>query len=299
VSLSDSLPAITTEDDESQGLVFSMDYGKAIMSSYRTKDGGRSRNNSTISRANIRRSNAATAYRINDLGIDGQFEVTSSLVSNSKESHEESKYAYAKWVETNHTIKSIYIQKAFAKRAEEQDRNQYAITMRFSPELARKIMAGGAAHIKEALTRQLRRSLGYAPDMWLHLEAVVSDKPDKNHNYKIDGKGAVSHSRGVLHMHGAIAINQKDLGSVKRVVRSLNGSTSSIFQNHELRLERIHDALGWVDYCHKQTLLNDGLLIGVKRYSRTKVLGSIAQELYEEDRRNHKIKHAITFSKEK
>jgi len=289
--------AVTTEDDEHQGLVFSIDYGTAIMSRYCMINGAKSYNVSTIKHTNIRRSNAATARCINNLGINGQYETIPPLVSNSKESVKESKYAYPKWRDTDHTIQSIYIQKALAKRAREQDHNQYAITMRFSPKLAHKIMADGAAHIQEALARQLKRKLGYAPDMWLHLEATVSKEKDKNHNYKVDGKGPVSHSRGVLHMHGAIAITRSDLSTIKRVVRSLNNSTSSTFQNHEVHLDLMHDPLGWVGYCDKDALLNNALLNGVTRYSRTKALGSVAQELYEADRCTHKAKHGTTYGK--
>lgn len=299
MSLKTSQPAVITEDNESQGLVYSIDYSKVIMSRYRTINSTKSYSLSTTRRANVRRSNAATASRINDLGIDGQFETIQSLVSTSKDDDKDSKHAYAKWRDTDHTIKSVYIQKALTQRAKEQDRNQYAITMRFSPKLARKIMAGGAAHIQEALARQLKRSLGYAPDMWLHLEATISREKDKNHNYKVDSKGAVSHSRGVLHLHGAMAINRQDLDSVKSVVRSLNGSTNSIFQNHELQLKLIHDSLGWVSYCHKDASLNNALLNGISRYSRTQALGSVAQKLYEEDRKMYKVRHAKTYGKNK
>ena len=171
--------------------------------------------------------------------------------------------------------------------------------MRFSPKLARKIVEDGAGFIQSRLALQLKRRLGYTPDMWLHLEAVVSRKEDKHHMYKIDGKGSVSRSHGVLHMHGAISLNRSDLDIVKRVVRNINKSTSTVFQNHELRLKKIYDGLGWVVYCHKNRRENIMLLDGVERYSRTKALGSESQELYEADRQKHKAIHGTTYGKKK
>mgnify|MGYP000173182868 CR=1 FL=1 len=292
--MSDSLN--TFEYDEQQGLILKLNYREEL-SSYCTLLMSKSDNNSTSIARMWAYSNTVTGSVVNSLSEHSQYGAITPVVSNSEDHYQQSKQAYPKWRHTNHKIKSIYIQKALAKRAEEQNRNQYAITMRFSPKLARKIMADGAAHIQEALTRQLKRSLGYAPDMWLHLEAVVSEKPGKNDNYKIDGKGSVSRSHGVLHMHGVMAVNKEDLNVVKCVVRNINNSTSSIFQNHELHLEPISDAIGWVNYCHKRPALNNMLLNGVTRYSRTKILGSVAQVLYEADRRNHKTKHATTYGK--
>lgn len=291
-----SPPAVTIDSDDEQGLVFELSYSEAL-SSYCPKMMSRPDNNSTIVARNWAYSNAVTSSVVKSLSDNGQYETITPLVSHSEDDYQESKQAYPKWRHTNHTIQSIYIQKALAKRAEEQDRNQYAITMRFSPNLAREIMVKGAAYIQKGLARQLKRSLGYAPDMWLHLEATVSSKKDKNDMYKIGEKGSVSQSHGVLHMHGAIAVSRAELAVVKRVVRSLNNSTSSVFLNHELRLKLIHDDLGWVDYCHKHRLLNNILLDGVERYSRTKALGSVAQDLYEYDRKNHKTKHDTTYGK--
>ena len=281
---------ISTENDERQGLVFSFNY-RSEMSRYCTILRSRSYNISTNKPQELAHSNAATLNIIKGLGKNSQYETTSPLVSNCDNTLLPSKQAYPKWRNTNHTIKSIYIQKALTKRAKERGLNQYAITMKFTPTLAEKIMVKGAGHVQEALTRQLKRSLGYVPDMWLHLEASVSSRLDKHDTYSIYTKGAVSDSYGVLHMHGAITLSQNDLAKARDVVRRINKSTNSIFKNHEVRLVAIHDELGWVNYCHKHNVLNNIILQGVKRYSRTKVLGFIARELYEEDRRKHKINH--------
>lgn len=289
---------ITFDNDENQGLVFNFNY-KQGLSKYCPNLITKSYNNSTSPPKNLPYSNAATVRLIKALGVNGQYETLASLVRNSEEVFQESKHAYPKWRHTGNTVQSIYVQKALSKRANAHRRNQYAITMRFSPILAQKIMDNGIGFIQSRLALQLKRSLGYTPDMWLHLEAVVSEKPDKNNIYKIDGKGSVSRSRGVLHMHGAIAFNEQDLGMVKRVVRSLNNSASNVFQNHELHLTLIHDALGWVDYCHKHRLINNMLLDGIERYTRTKALGSEAQKLYEIDRKKHKAAHGTTYGKEK
>lgn len=285
-----SVPHISTEDDERQGLVFNFDY-RSELSRYCTTRMSKSYNISTNSSQKMAHSNAAILNVIKGFGKNGQYETTSPLVSNCDDTFQPSKQAYPKWRNTNHTIKSIYIQKALTKRADEQGRNQYAITMKFSPKLAEQIMTKGAGHIQETLTRQLKRALDYAPDMWVHLEASVSSRTDVSGTFNIHTKGPVSHSRGILHMHGSIALNQCDLAKVKDVVRRINKSTNSIFKNHEIRLVGIRNEIGWVDYCHKHRILNNTLLQGVKRYSRTRDLGCIAQGLYEEDRRKHKINY--------
>lgn len=294
VTVKKSTAHISTTNDERQGLVFSFDY-RSEMSRYCTILRSRSHNISTNTPQGLAHSNAATLNIIKGLGENGQYETTSPLVSNCDDTLLPSKQAYPKWRNTNHTIKSIYIQKALTKRAKERGLNQYAITMKFTPTLAEKIMAKGAGHIQEALTRQLKRALGYAPDMWTHLEASASNKADKHDTYNIHTKSAVSHSYGVLHMHGAITLSQNDLAKAKDVVRRINKSTNSIFKNHEIRLDEIHNELGWVGYCHKHHIVNSILLGDVERYSRTRDLGRIAQELYEEDRRKHKINHRNNY----
>ena len=272
------------EEDEKQGLILGLDYHKRLPS-YCTKWMCKSDNISTNIPKKRALSNTSTLIVINALYSMSFHDRNDSLVINSNIDKQWLKYAFPKWRHTNHKIRSIYIQKALAKRAKEQGRNQYAITMRFSPKLGLKIIKnGGALYLQARLTNQLNRALGYSPEMWVQLEAVCSEKQERSINYNIAGKGSVSLSHGVLHMHGAIALNESELMAVKRVVRSLNRSTSSVFKNHELDLTLIDDGLGWVDYCNKHPVLNIMFLNGVNRYSRTKILGSIAQELYEEER---------------
>lgn len=272
------------EEDEKQGLILGLDYHNGL-ARYCTKHMRKSHNISTNIPKKTAPSNTATLIVINALIRMPLYRENGALVISSDTGKQWINYAFPKWRHTNHKIKSIYVQKALAKQAKEQGRNQYGITMRFSPKLALKIIKNdGALYIQARLTNQLKRALGYSPDMWLQLEAVCSEKKDKHHNYSIAGKGSVSRSHGVLHMHGAIALNESELMAVKRVVRSLNRSNSSVFKNHELDLTLIDDELGWVDYCNKHPVLNTMFLNGVSRYSRTKRLGGIAQELYEEER---------------
>jgi plasmid maintenance system antidote protein VapI len=279
---------IVIEEDEKQGLILGLAYHKSLRS-YCTKWMRKPDNISTNIPKKRALSNTATLIVINALDSMPIYDRNDSLVISSGIDKQWLKYAFSKWRHTNHKIRSIYIQKALAKRAREQDRNQYAITMRFSPKLGLKIIKnGGALYIQARLTNQLKRALGYSPDMWLQLEAVCSEKQERSVNYNIAGKGSVSRSNGILHMHGAITLNESELMAVRRVVRSLNRSTSSVFKNHELDLTLIDDELGWVDYCNKHPVLNTMFLNGVSRYSRTKRLGGIAQKLYEEERGKYK-----------
>jgi len=276
-------------EDENQGLILGMDYRKSLLS-YCTMVMTKSDNNSASTPKKKAISNTSTLIVIKALDKSSIPGDTSPLVISSDVDKQWLEYAFPKWRHTNHIIRAIYVQKALAERAKHQNRDTYAITMKLSPKLASKVLKnGGAAYLHERLTAQLKRTLGYSPDMWLNLEAVCSEKPDKNDSYKIDGKGSVSRSHGILHMHGAIALNESELMAVNRVVRSLNRSTSSVFKSHELDLTLIDDELGWVDYCNKHPVLNKMLLNDVNRYSRTRILGSIAQEIYEKDRRGVNI----------
>lgn len=313
--MSDSF--IHFEDDERQGLIFNFNYNDLLLE-YCSSFKDTSNKRRSIFQQKHGNANALTSNIIASLTVFSNYEEYDPLVSNISisKTHKdiidvdkdlEPRRAFPKWVNTNHDVKSFYIQKALAKQAQETGRSQYAITIRISPSLARKAMTeGGAGYIQNRLAIQLKRKLGYSPDMWLHLEAVIKEKSKKddvfdvgssstankrnkrNKRLKARDKMPISKSKGCLHIHGSIAIHQSDVKAVKQVVRNLNSSSNSSFLNHELDLKPIYDELGWVTYCHKHQLLNNMLLKGTRRYVRTKALGSIAQKIYEADRRQYK-----------
>ena len=156
-----------------------------------------------------------------------------------------------------------------------------AITIRLTPGLARTVIAkNGAGFILERLTLKFKRSLGRSPEMWLMIEATTNELDEESQGRP---KRAVSWSKGLLHVHGAINLYDHEHDAFKKIVRKLNGSTDPKFLNNELRLNLIED-LDWVDYCHKHDFLNDCFLAGIQRFSRSNSLHRTAEMLYENDR---------------
>lgn len=282
---------ITWEENEQQGLVFHYDYN-AILSKYCTTVISKTYNISTKKPIKTVQANQVTTLLNKPLQLAKAKETNRAVVNNCNKIDINPKLAFPKWRHINHENEAIYIQKALAVRAKQDKRNQYAMTMRLSPSLAKKVMQKGAGYLQERLTTQLRRSLDFAPDMWLHLEATVTESHDsfQNGDYQIKRKkGSVSHTRGLLHMHGVVTLSRVDIPKMKHVVRSLNNSTDSVFHNHELDLTLLHDDIGWVDYCHKHNFINKILLGDTQRYSRSQILGKLAQTIYESDRKQNKM----------
>jgi len=197
------------------------------------------------------------------------------------------KYAYPKWRHTSDIVQRHYHQRALRQLAEETGCELRTLNINISPKLGSLILKnGGCGYFFERLSLKLKRALGHTPLMWLILEAVTTETKT---NPKSNGKGPVSQTHGVLHAHGAIALNDGELRVLKRVVRDLNESYSQIFKNNEFESKLITDDAYRVEYCNKHRLLNRMLLNGLNSYSRSKVLATRAKQLYDSNRSKFKI----------
>lgn len=194
-------------------------------------------------------------------------------------------HAFPKWRHLSQINRCYYLQKALNQKCTQTDTVPIAMTIRLSHEFARTIIGNsGAGYLLERLTLKFKRSLNRSPDMWLILEATTNELDTKN---KGRPKRTISWSKGLLHVHGAIALYENEKAIFKKIVRDLNDSSNSKFLNNELRLKLIEN-LGWVDYCHKNSFLNDCFLAGIQRFSRSNSLHSLARKLYENDRSLYK-----------
>jgi hypothetical protein len=272
-------------DDEHSGLILAGD----IME-HNLRRTQKSYNKSTKRPKRFLSSEDPTVSYIKALGGAPSDEQGDALVIDSKTNIESLKlpfpeglkYAFPKWRDTPHQVRAIYVQKALAKRATENKTNQYAITIRLSPMLGRLILDnGGAKYLLSRLALELKRTIGYSPDMWIQLEGVNRKKNGVTNLIK----GSLSLTQGVLHAHGGIALKEKEIDGWKRVVRKLNKATTPTLRNKELRSKPIYHGFGWVGYCNKNPSLNKVLLKDTTPYSRTQALGSLAQELYDVDRK--------------
>jgi len=277
-------PMITNEDDR-RGLILAANRHD-FMSEFCTNIIRKSDNNSTDKPRKLLFSNYATRELLKAGNI---FDLSTSRLSPVYSNEEIIKAAYPKWRHASEVVKMHWHQIALRKMAEESALHPYAFTVKLSPTLGKQVIRkGGSSYLHERLSLELKRSLGRKPLMWLILEAV---KTQSNHNIMREGKGPIDRSEGLLHVHGAIALDSKEVPIIKRVVRDMNGSSNPVFNNQEIRLNIIKDDAYWVEYCNKHRILNLMFLNGLKRYSRSKSLAGAAEELYTFVRQNKRKLH--------
>lgn len=270
-------PVIESEDEQ-RGLILSANR-KEFMSGFCTHVYSKSNNKSTDRPQNIAFSNYATRELIKS---GGNISTSSNIIPSVYSSNELIKSAYPKWRHASEEVKMHYHQKALRKLADKLGHQPYAFTMLLSPEIGKQIIKqGGSGYLHERLVLKLKRALNRSVIMWLVLEAV---KTKSNHNIMIHGKGPVDRFDGLLHVHGAITLKSDEIPILDRIVRSLNSSNNPKFNNQELRKKVINDDVVWVEYCNKHGFLNQMLLNGLSKYSRSKFLVGTAEKLYQSDR---------------
>lgn len=277
-------PTIEGEDPK-RGLILKA-CRREFLSGFCTHMIRKSDKKSTNRPKNIVFSNYATRELVK---LDDELAIHSYDTASVYSSNELINAAYPKWRYANEIVKMHYHQKALRKLAVDSGYRPYAFTMLLSPELGKQVVArGGSGYLHERLTLKLKRVLDRTPVMWLILEAM---KTKSSHNIMTHGKGPVDHSNGLLHVHGAIALESDEVPILDRVVRAINGSNNRKFNNQELRTKVINDDVVWVEYCSKHKFLNQILLNGLPKYSRSKSLAGLAEKLYQSDRQYNRQLH--------
>jgi len=190
-----------------------------------------------------------------------------------------------KWKDTTDKLKAIYYQSAIELLAGTTSASTpYRLTFNLTPEFTRKVMKeGGLTFIHDRLSKRLKR-IGCEADFWLAIEAVI----------KNDGKsGGWNRFKGRPHIHGSILLTPEQKEIVCGAIRTINGPANVIFKRNETRLLSLEDEKGGgkkhAEYCLKHVGWNKVFMPHTNTLSRTKRIGQVAKELYEQDRTSIKM----------
>lgn len=270
------------DNDESRGVILAAER-RHYLSEFCTHVTKKSDNIPTDKPRGLALSNRLTRELIN---ADGIIEVAQASVASVYSYNDFAIKAYPKWRHTSDIVERHYHQRALRELAQGQGLQPYTLNIKLSPALGREVINnGGCPYLLERLALKLNRALGRRPTMWLVLEAATTET---SKNPIKSGKGPLNRTRGVLHVHGAIAMQKSEMATVARVIRAMNASNNSVFKNNEFESKRISDDAYWVEYCNKHQHLNQMFLNGLEHYSRSLALCSQAKKLYEADRKQYK-----------
>jgi hypothetical protein len=266
----DHLDPIIKEEDENRGLILTLNLSAYCPLSNKISDKRRTNRPRDLSIKNKK-----TLLHINNIDhgqpMDDQ-DLSVMLLG-------EPSPAFPKWRYTDTKVQLIYTQRALAELTAKNHRKTYAMSIKVSPELGKKILnSGGASHLRERLKKYLGRKLGRSPNFWIILEATVGE----GRNIYQEGK-SVNRRIGLLHFHGSIELTPDEFRAevVTTVMRQING----ISMSSATHLGKMRPRDGWADYCSKHSRLNMGFLPGIERIGKTSGLAKRASQLYEIDRK--------------
>lgn len=286
MTASNPIPVIDWED-ETRGLVLTFD-----KSALCTKLIGKADKKRTSKPLKLRHINKNTAYLINELDGCPVSEGFSHIVMLYEKMHLElpkPTQLFPKWRHIKHRLEAMYLNQSLVQRAADSNLKPYAFSVRISPAFAKQVLTeGGAPFLLSRLRTYLRRELNRTPDFWLIIEATIGDGTASEKEYRQNKKSPISRHKGLLHFHGAISLGRCEKEKFKTVIRKLNSSGNTIFNQSETNIKPMKSCSGWANYVTKHALYNSIFLPGITRLGRTNGLIGLAKSLYQADRDSYR-----------
>ncbi|MEW8192092.1 MAG: hypothetical protein AB2793_00160 [Candidatus Thiodiazotropha sp.] len=279
-------PVIECED-ETRGLVLTFD--KSV---FCTKLLGKTDKKRTRKPYGLQQINENTAYIINKLDGCPVSEGLSHIVMLYGKKHlkpPKPSQMFTKWRHISHRVEAMYLNQSLVKRAADSNLKPYAFSVRLSPAFARHILnQGGAPFLLSRLRTYLRRELNRTADIWLIIEATIGDGTSSEKEYRQNRKSPINRHKGLLHFHGAISLGRGEKNIFKSVIRKLNSSINTTFNQSETNIKPMNFCSGWANYVTKHAHYNSAFLPGISRLSRTNGLINLAKTLYQADRDSYR-----------